>query len=363
MQSNKNKVIVACAGSGKTTFIVEQALKLKDQRILITTYTIENLGQVKEYFIEKAGCIPPNITVQTFFSFLLQEGVRPYQNQMTNQPRVRSIFFQVKRSRYHKKDNYFTSANDIYSNKVSEFVYECNQKTNGQILKRLGKMFDYIFIDELQDFAGYDLDLLGLFFDSKINLVAVGDPRQATYSTNIAQKHRQYRRSKIFSWLEEKKQNNEIDIEVKNESYRCNKPICDFASNIFPELPKMVSKNSCLTGHDGIFYVTRDKVSDYFKTYKPVILRFWKRTNTLDFYAINIGLSKGRTYERVLIFPTKPMLQYLKTKDISEAGDRTKLYIAVTRAKYSAAFVVNDTDLIAKQPPLNNRRKVLDNAR
>ena len=83
--SNKNKVIIASAGPGKTTYIVNQALKLNDSKVLITTYTNENLDQIEAFFIEAVGCIPANITVQSWFSFLLQEGVRPYQNHMTNQ--------------------------------------------------------------------------------------------------------------------------------------------------------------------------------------------------------------------------------------------------------------------------------------
>ncbi|MGA2070558.1 MAG: UvrD-helicase domain-containing protein [Sedimentisphaerales bacterium] len=345
MQSSKNKAIVACAGSGKTTYIVEEALKLKNKRILVTTYTNENLDQIKAFFIEKVGCVPPNVTIQTWFSFLFQEGVRPYQNQMTDQQRVRSIFFQVKSSPYHKKDNYFTSSNDIYSNKVSEFACECNRKTEGLILKRLENIYSYIFIDELQDFAGYDLTLLEYLFNSKINIVTVCDPRQATFSTNTAQKYRQYRRSNIYSWLKEKERTNEIEIEEINKSHRCNQHICEFASNIFPDFPKMVSNNSSITGHDGIFHILNNEVEAYIKTHKPIILRYSKRTNTLGLDGINIGLAKGRTYKRVLIFPTGPMLEYLKTKDTSKAGDKTKLYVAVTRAKYSVAFVVSDIDL------------------
>ena len=53
MPSINNKVIVACAGSGKTTYIVDEALKLRNKRILITTYTVENLDQIETYFIEK----------------------------------------------------------------------------------------------------------------------------------------------------------------------------------------------------------------------------------------------------------------------------------------------------------------------
>ena len=93
MLLNKNKVIVACAGSGKTKGIVEEALKLGKQKVLVTTYTNENIDQIKTFFIEKNGCIPANVTVQPWFSFLLQEGVRPYQNQMTQRGRVKSIFF------------------------------------------------------------------------------------------------------------------------------------------------------------------------------------------------------------------------------------------------------------------------------
>jgi len=126
--SNKNKIIVASAGSGKTTYIIEEALTLKGQRVLVTTYTNENLDQIKAYFFEKNGCIPANITVQSWFSFLLQEGVRPYQNHMNDQKRIQSISFQTKSSAYHRKDNYLTSSNNIYSNKVAEFVYECDKK-------------------------------------------------------------------------------------------------------------------------------------------------------------------------------------------------------------------------------------------
>jgi ATP-dependent DNA helicase UvrD/PcrA len=60
--------------------------------------------------------------------------------------------------------------------------------------------------------------------------------------------------------------------------------------------------------------------------------------------AINIGMSKGSTYDRVLIFPTKPMLAYLKTGDLAKVGAVEKLYVAVTRARYSAGFVVGDGD-------------------
>ena len=75
----KNRLIIAVAGSGKTTFLVNEALKNSKTRVLITTYTEANEAEIRNKIIQKKKCIPSNITVQTWFSFLLQHGVRPYQ--------------------------------------------------------------------------------------------------------------------------------------------------------------------------------------------------------------------------------------------------------------------------------------------
>jgi len=343
MRLPKNRVIVACAGSGKTTVLINEAEKLIGKKILITTYTNENLGQIRDFFVERNGWVPEHVTIQTWFSLLLHDGVRPYQNQMTLKPRVNSICFpQTKKKFGHKKSDYITASNDIYRDKTSEFVYECNKKTSGAVLARLGKMYDYIFIDEMQDLAGYDWELLNNLFDSGIAILAVGDPRQSTYLTNNAAKNKQYRKDRTYvEWLRSKDIVQKVSISELVDCYRCNQKICDFADALFSGMPKSTSKNLVSTGHDGIFQVKRDSVVDYYTKYDPVILRWNKNEDTLGLPAINIGVSKGRTYDRVLIFPTKPMTKYLETKDVSKAGDRHKLYVAVTRARHSVAFVVN----------------------
>jgi hypothetical protein len=55
---------------------------------------------------------------------------------------------------------------------------------------------------------------------------------------------------------------------------------------------------------------------------------------------MNIGASKGSTFDRVLIFPTKPMLKYLEDGDPSKLKRPEALYVAVTRARHGVAFVV-----------------------
>jgi len=344
MLSNKNKVVIASAGSRKTTFIVETALAILDKNVLITTYANENLDQINAYLIEKKGYIPPNITVVSWYSFLLQHGVRPYQNHMTDKGRIKSIDFTSTPSQFIKKENvdkfFLTSGDNIYRDRVACFIFECDNHTKGLIVRRLEKIYAHIFIDEIQDFAGYDLDLLEKLFNSSIATVSVGDPRQATFSTNNSSKNKKFKKSEILEWVNSKKKANLLHVEERNDCYRSNQQICDFADTLFPSLPKTISKNDKVTGHDGIFLIKENEVLDYCKTHKPAVLRYNKKTDTMGLPAANIGTMKGRTFERVLIFPTNPMKAYLKTKDLSQAGDLSKLYVAVTRAKYSAAFVV-----------------------
>ncbi|HNW96451.1 MAG TPA: UvrD-helicase domain-containing protein [Candidatus Paceibacterota bacterium] len=343
--SHNNKVIVASAGSRKTTCIVEEALFLTNKNVLITTYTNENLEQIHSYIIQKNGCIPQNITILSWYSFLLQDGVRPYQKSVTQKGRVNSIIFkdipiQLQRIKKSNIDKYFfTEGNDIFRDRVSDFVCYVDDRSSGAVINRLQRIYDYIFIDEVQDFAGYDLNFLEKLFNSSINIVAVGDPRQATLSTNNSLKNKKYKKTFIFDWIARKQTEGLVVIEERNECYRCNQHICDFGDSLFPSLPKTISKNTDITGHDGIFYLEKKDVIAYVNQYKPTILRYSKKTDTMNLKAVNIGLSKGRTYERVVVFPTKPMLIYLNTNDISKAGDISKLYVAVTRAKYSVAFV------------------------
>ncbi len=94
MLLKKNKIITAAAGSGKTSYIVEQALAVSTKKVLITTYTNENLEQINSYLIKKNGHIPKNITILSWYAFLLQEGVRPYQTSITERGRTISIYFE-----------------------------------------------------------------------------------------------------------------------------------------------------------------------------------------------------------------------------------------------------------------------------
>jgi len=88
----ENKLIIAAAGAGKTTYLVKNALKAiesdSNARILITTYTRSNAEQIRRKIVEEKikrgehGIIPENIVVIEWFTFLLKDGVRPFKSIM-----------------------------------------------------------------------------------------------------------------------------------------------------------------------------------------------------------------------------------------------------------------------------------------
>lgn len=136
-----NKVIVAAAGSGKTTYLINEALKIKDSRVLITTFTDANETEIKNKIYKTYGSIPENIKIETWFSFLIQHRVKPYQSVLydgkvngLNLVNTKSGYrfknkrgFPVYFAESDVKNYYFTKSRRIYSDKISKFVIKVNE--------------------------------------------------------------------------------------------------------------------------------------------------------------------------------------------------------------------------------------------
>lgn len=345
-----NKLVIAAAGSGKTTFLVNEALRLKKNRILITTYTQSNEEEIRRKIRATNKCIPENITVQTWFSFLLHHGARPYQGYLYDKDINGMILVNRQSAPRVPEANtgkyYFSSAGKVYSDKLSKFVYRCNNLAGGEVISRLSRIYSHIFVDEVQDLAGYDLDILNLLLESVINVILVGDPRQVTYLTHHERRLGKYAYGLIKDFIENdcNKDICIIDEDTLNTSHRNNDIICDFSSRLFPLLKAIKSKQKERTLHDGIFLVQSQDVPEYLKQFKPMQLRDSMRTEVNgEFSVMNFGESKGLTFDRVLIYPTKPIINWLECNESELAPmSRSKLYVAITRAKFSVAFVYDN---------------------
>lgn len=137
----------------------------------------------------------------------------------------------------------------------------------------------------------------------------------------------------------------EIDDTTLNKTYRNNKDICCFANSIYPHFKPCEYEGQDLTSHDGVFFVSSVDVDSYLQKYNPVQLRdSRKKVVNQNYPVMTFGESKGLTFDRVLIYPTTPMVQWLfdRKKELKNQS-RSKLYVAVTRAKYSVAIVLDNT--------------------
>lgn len=61
---------------------------------------------------------------------------------------------------------------------------------------------------------------------------------------------------------------------------------------------------------------------------------------------MNFGECKGLTFDRILIFPNKPFLEYIQKG--KAFGSPEKYYIAVTRPRFSIAIAVDKFPLKSK---------------
>ncbi|MFA6038156.1 MAG: UvrD-helicase domain-containing protein [Legionellales bacterium] len=344
-----NKLIIAAAGSGKTTYLIEEALKIIDNNILITTFTEANEAEIRSKVVKTNNFTPPNITIQTWFSFLLQHGVRPYQGLFYDRT-IKGIHLPNGQSapripERDVKNHYFDRQDRIYSDKISKFIIKCHDTSGGKVIDRLSRIYSHIFIDEVQDLAGHDLELLKLLFSSNINTLLVADPRQGTYSTNNSNKNKKYSKSGISIFFEFIP-NLEKDHVLLTTNYRSVPSVCNLSNTLYPNYPQTKSGNMHITNHDGIFIVRQKDLEYYLYMYQPIQLRYDRRTMIQNGYQVmNFGESKGLSFDRVLIYPTKPIVQWLKNRDHHlEETSRAKLYVAITRAKHSVAFVYDFKD-------------------
>lgn len=342
MPSPENVAIIAAAGSGKTQTIIDQVLERPHERTLIITYTLQNQLQIEQRLHRAAGGVPPNTRVSGWMAFLLSEGIRPYQHAVLHDiDRVRGLNFDGRPYKYTKRANaayYIDRGGDAYGRNLADFACSANEKSGGEVIRRLETIYDHIYVDEVQDLAGYDLDFLDLLFASEIAVTLVGDPRQALLATAHVTKNKKYRGEGLLTWLDERSKI--CTREDRPESWRCHQNICDFASELFPSYPSMVSKNDKAAEHQGVFEIRPMDVHEYVERHRPRILRQSKVTGTLGHPAINIGEAKGSTFGHVLIFPTGTMRTYLRERDPIAFKSREHLYVAATRARHSVAFVV-----------------------
>lgn len=354
-----NRVVLATAGSGKTTSLVDEVLADQGRRLLVLSYTQENVQEIRKRITGHLGLIPAHITIQGWFTFLLKEGVRPFQNYMYDGPRVDSMLFETPTDEWFKripktntKRYYFTSTGKIYRDRMTDFIVAVDKASVGKVVQRICQIYNAIYIDEIQDLTGWDLELLDMLMMSPVRMVLAGDVRQAILSTTNSTKNKRFQGFGLVEYFKARERKGQCDIEMKSTTYRCVQPVADFADGLYPEIAeRTTSLNTHTTHHDGVYVLRSADVPGYVARFNPQVLRYTKNQDGLGSEALNIGVAKGQTFDRVLINLQGPGHTYLETGlltktergKVKPAFDIPKLYVAVTRARFSVAFVHDGT--------------------
>ena len=369
------KVVIASAGAGKTHRIVSEAEDYASQgsKVLVVTYTENNQKELVSRF-SSVTIDNDKFVVKGLFSFLLEDIIRPYQRCVFSE-RIETINFNSNGDPHKRNgrtipgrkellscgslnpDYYLTQcrkkAHTTYLSKLATKIMKLKEK---EILDRLERLYKHIYFDEVQDLVGWDYEILKALGKSKsLRITCVGDFRQTIYDTSVASKGPKTSEQKL-----EKFNAMKFDEEHLAVSRRSVQSICDYADKIHSDegYQKTISTVGQIPesfgDHIGIFCVSESNAIAYIDEYQPVLLRHGissgKDFNEVNVRKINFGKSKGLGFDRALIVPTKNYIKYILGdctvfNDDKSEESKNKLYVAITRARYSVAFILPDKDV------------------
>ena len=335
------KLVLAVAGSGKTTEIINR-ININDKAIIVT-YTDNNYKSIKDRIIRKFNDIPPNIRIYTYFTFLYKFCFAPIKKNLD-----------TKGIEYNQVKNRYLSSNNIsyYMNLNSKKMYHsrlaklCNEKLIKDIHNRLEKYFDNIYIDEIQDFSGHDFNFLLSMIKCNCNIFLVGDFFQHTYDTSRdgnVNKNLYSNYNTYINMFRKTIPNLLIDSAGFMKSKRCSKEVCSFIKDYLGINIKSFFENSSQVKE------IQDKAEiEKIINSDNITKLFYQNSKKYNINnADNWGNSKGSTYENVcVVLNEKTYKLYLENKLLKlPTITRNKLYVACSRPTNNLYFL-NEKELV-----------------
>lgn len=330
-------LILAVAGAGKTTEIINNIKK--DDKTLIITYTENNYNILKNNIIKKFKGIPDNIKIYTYFTFLYRFCFLPLKKG-----------FKVKGLDFNSNPNKYIKAKDInyYYNRVSKKMYHnrlakiCSDYFIDDIIKRIEKYFNYIYIDEIQDFASHDFNLLLNLIKTNCNILLVGDFYQHTFDTSRDGNVNSNLYNDYDNYINKiKNSDSNIKVDTVNflKSKRCSKQVCEFITEYLKI--KIESYNN----HDSIIREIDDENTiEKIANDDNIVKLFYQNSKKYDMKnKDNWGNSKGNTYINTCVVLNKNGYEKYKKHKLNElpSSTKNKLYVALSRAT-NDVYIINE---------------------
>lgn len=248
------RVILAVAGSGKTYHICNNLDPQKKN--LILAFTHENINNILSELVKAYGHVPYLTSVMTFDAFKNRLILKPYEYgilsnygedlpkgkgiTMINPPenRIKKGNVSVKNPLYINQDHighYRTNTGYYYCSRLSKLLVKSKLEKENLIVhaaKQINMFFDFVYIDEFQDYREYDFELLMYFSKYIDNILLVGDYYQHSVS-GINNSGKPYSKNKKIVSYDDflkllSKNHFSIDKDSLNYSRRCSPNVCNF---------------------------------------------------------------------------------------------------------------------------------------
>lgn len=331
------RLILAVAGAGKTTYLIKKINEI--EKFVIVTYTINNYNSIRDAIIDKFGYIPKNVKIYTYFTFLYNFCYRPFERNINSKGLIYGKIFEKKAKSSQLSYYINQKSKKVYAARLSKL---CNDNIIEKVIQRIEKYFQYLYIDEIQDFAAHDFNFIRSLENCNIDILYVGDYYQHTFDTsrdgntnkNIFNSYTQYIN---------KLSNNILLLDEKSliKSRRCTKTICDFIRDkIGIEIYSYEDRESVIKE-----VKEKDKIEEIMRN-DEIVKLFYKNSSRYIGNTDNWGDCKGKTYKNVCVILNKHSYELFKEDKLNELApiSKNKFYVACTRTRNNL-FFISETEI------------------
>lgn len=327
-----SRLILAVAGSGKTSYLIDRLDETS--QVLVITYTINNYHNIRLRIIKRFGYMPDNIVLFSYFSFLYSFCFKPFLNMRLG---TKGINFNPCRNRFAKnRERYIDRSGRLYSNRIAKLLEEV--EVIPDIKKRLNKYFDRILIDEIQDFAGHDFNLLPAIVSTGLDVTLVGDFFQHTFDTsrdgninkNLHNDHDGYKSRCGDIGLV-------VETSLLRRSYRCSPSVCAFVTDHLG-----IDIQSHRDDATNIALIKDQDEADVIFADNEIIKLFYKDSGKYPCRSSNWGGVKGDDhFGKICVVLNGASYSAYQQNSLRRLApqSRNKLYVAITRARDDLYFV------------------------
>lgn len=349
------KIILAVAGAGKTYTLCKNVDDNK--RNIILAFTNQNIKNIIKELDKNHHKTLENTCVYTFDSFKYNFFIRPYEPIIARHFGIKTFVskgvslktpppklingYPNPNYKNNKLFEHYVIGDKYYCENLSELILQVKKGKEYNLfdiaMKNINNFFDYIYIDEFQDFRQHNYELMEKIIKKSNNIILVGDYFQHSVNArnntgkpfkvgNTKENKRIITYEEYIKLLENLKL--KVDTETLKKTRRCPEDICKFIREKF-NIEIYADNNN---KGNVIFLENNDKIKEIIEN-NYIIKLVESDSKIYNFNCINWGYSKGDTYNDICVILTDRFKNLKEEKNIEYTSTINKIYVALTRTK------------------------------